>query len=105
MKTAIRQNRSTALATAALLFGLPRPAAGQTMDAGDHSQAAAQGESAPVVSAPVAPVSRKRLPIFGVMADVGLPDGIIGSLASNRSGPRWVKAPAVLALRAAGGVG
>jgi len=23
----------------------------------------------------------------------------------NRSGPRWVKAPAVLALRAAGGVG
>jgi len=45
MKTAIRQNRSTALATAALLFGLPRPAAGQTMDAGDHSQAAAQARA------------------------------------------------------------
>jgi len=27
------------------------------------------------------------------------------NIPRNRSGPRWVKAPAVLALRAAGGVG
>ena len=81
MKPAIRRNLSTALATVALLFGFPRFAAGQTMGAGDNSQAAAQSESAPVVTAPVAPASRKRLPILGVMADVGLPDGIIGSLA------------------------
>jgi hypothetical protein len=30
---------------------------------------------------------------------------IAANLPGNRSGPRWVKAPAVLALRAAGGVG
>jgi hypothetical protein len=115
MKPIIRRNLSTALATAALLVGLPRPAAGQTVDADNSAEASvpaeslpavsaqaasvpvvsapavstpvenvpvvsAPADSAPVVSAQVAPPSRNRLPIFGVMADVGLPDGIIASL-------------------------
>ena len=39
-----------------------------------------QGENVPVVTVPAAPPSRERLPIFGLMADVGVPDGLIGSL-------------------------
>jgi hypothetical protein len=37
-------------------------------------------EDLPVVVAPAPKPSSKRLPVFGVMADVGLPDGLIGSL-------------------------
>ena len=39
-----------------------------------------QGADVPTITVPAAPPSRERLPIFGVMADVGLPDGLIGSL-------------------------
>ncbi len=44
---------------------------------GQNSQ---RDESLPVVLAPAPRPASKRLPIFGVMADVGLPDGLIGSL-------------------------
>jgi hypothetical protein len=40
-----------------------------------------QGDNVPVVTVPAAPPSPNRLPIFGLMADVGVPDGLIGSLA------------------------
>lgn len=40
-----------------------------------------QGEAALQVTVPAAPPSPDRLPIFGIMADVGVPDGLIGSLA------------------------
>jgi hypothetical protein len=40
-----------------------------------------QGEDVPVITVPAAPRSPERLPIFGLMADVGVPDGLIGSLA------------------------
>jgi hypothetical protein len=47
-----------------------------------------QGEDMSV-AATAAPASPKRLPIFGLMADVGVPDGLIGSLAIR---PRkWVR--------------
>jgi len=39
-----------------------------------------QGPNAPIITVPAAPPSPVRLPIFGVMADVGIPDGLIGSL-------------------------
>jgi hypothetical protein len=39
-----------------------------------------KGPNAPMVSVPAAPPSHDRLPIFGLMADVGVPDGLIGSL-------------------------
>jgi hypothetical protein len=39
-----------------------------------------QGPNAPIVTVPAAPASRERLPIFGIMADVGVPDGLMGSL-------------------------
>jgi hypothetical protein len=39
-----------------------------------------QNEDLPVVIVPAPKPSSKRLPVFGVMADVGLPDGLIGSL-------------------------
>jgi hypothetical protein len=40
-----------------------------------------QGADVPTISVPAAPPSRERLPIFGLMADVGVPDGLIGALA------------------------
>jgi len=40
-----------------------------------------QGDNVPMVTVPAAPPSPNRLPIFGLMADVGVPDGLIGSLA------------------------
>jgi hypothetical protein len=39
-----------------------------------------QGDNVPTVTVPAAPPSSERLPIFGLMADVGVPDGLIGSL-------------------------
>ena len=39
-----------------------------------------QGENVPTVTVPAAPPSPNRLPIFGLAADVGVPDGLIGSL-------------------------
>ena len=36
--------------------------------------------NAPVVAAQAAPASSSRLPILGLMADVGVPDGLIGSV-------------------------
>jgi hypothetical protein len=39
-----------------------------------------QGEAALQVTVPAAPPSPERLPIFGLMADVGVPDGLMGSL-------------------------
>ena len=68
----MRQTISTTIATAALLFAIPRPAAAQATEA--------TYENLPVVAAPAPKPAPKRLPIFGVMADVGLPDGLIGSL-------------------------
>jgi len=48
-----------------------------------------QGQDLSVVATAAAPAPPKRLPIFGVMADVGVPDGLIGSLAIR---PRkWVR--------------
>jgi hypothetical protein len=38
------------------------------------------GEAALQVTVPGAPPSKDRMPIFGMMADVGVPDGLIGSL-------------------------
>ena len=43
------------------------------------AESSKQGEDMSV-AATAAPVLPKRLPIFGVMADVGVPDGLIGSL-------------------------
>jgi hypothetical protein len=46
-------------------------------------------ENLSVVIAPAAPSSPKRLPVFGAMVDVGVPDGLIGSLTIR---PRnWVR--------------
>ncbi len=41
-----------------------------------------RGEDAPVVSVPAAPVNKGEghLPIFGLGGDVGVPDGVVGSL-------------------------
>jgi hypothetical protein len=48
-----------------------------------------QGEDLSVIATAATPPPPKRLPIFGVMADVGVPDGLIGSLAIR---PRkWVR--------------
>jgi hypothetical protein len=44
------------------------------------AESSKQGEDMSVAATAV-PVSPKRLPIFGLMADVGVPDGFIGSLA------------------------
>ena len=57
---------------AALLLGVVQPA-----QAWENYE---QGENVPVVTVPAAPASHDRLPIFGLMADVGVPDGLIGSL-------------------------
>ena len=48
-----------------------------------------QGANVPVITVPAAPPSPERLPIFGVMADVGVPDGLIGSLAIRPW--KWVR--------------
>jgi len=42
-----------------------------------------KGENAPIVSVPAAPPSPQRLPYFGMMGDVGVPDGLIGSLVAR----------------------
>ena len=42
-----------------------------------------KGENAPIVSVPAAPPSPQRLPYFGIMADVGVPDGLIGSVVAR----------------------
>jgi hypothetical protein len=42
-----------------------------------------KGENAPIVSVPAAPPSPQRLPYFGLMGDVGVPDGLIGSLVAR----------------------
>jgi len=64
---------SAALATAALLAGISRPASAESAEA--------MQESLSLVSVTAVPAPSKRLPLFGVMADVGVPDGLIGSLA------------------------
>jgi hypothetical protein len=46
----------------------------------------------PVVTARVAPAARERLSMFGAMADVGLPDGIIASVAIRPW--KWVRVSA-----------
>jgi hypothetical protein len=71
MTAAMRPTIPTALATAALLLGIPQTAGAQA--------GAAIQENLPVVTVPAA--RPKRLPVFGVMADVGVPDGLIASLA------------------------
>jgi hypothetical protein len=81
MKPAMRRTILTALATAALLVGIPRPAAAETGEA-THG-------NLPVIVAPAQQPSPKRLPIFGVMADVGLPDGLIASLTVRPW--KWVR--------------
>jgi hypothetical protein len=43
-------------------------------------------------SVPGAPARPRRLPLFGVMVDVGVPDGLIGSLTIRPR--RWVRASA-----------
>jgi len=48
-----------------------------------------QQESLPVVTERLAPVPRKRLPLLGVVADVGAPDGLIASLAVRPL--KWVR--------------
>lgn len=40
-----------------------------------------ESDSAPVVPVRAAPVASNRLPMLGLMADLGVPDGLIGSLA------------------------
>ena len=60
---------------AALLFGSTRAAWAWE----DYEK----GENAPVVTVPAAPPSPKRLPYFGMMADVGVPDGLIGSVVAR----------------------
>jgi hypothetical protein len=42
-----------------------------------------KGENAPIVTVPAAPPSPQRLPYFGLMGDVGVPDGLIGSLVAR----------------------
>jgi hypothetical protein len=63
------------VAVAALLFGGTRAAWAWE----DYEK----GENAPVVTVPAAPPSPKRLPYFGMMADVGVPDGLIGSVVAR----------------------
>jgi hypothetical protein len=74
---------------------MPRPADQIPSDAGAGTSAkpvssdagggqkSKQDENLPVVFATAPRPSSKRLPIFGVMADVGLPDGLIGSLTAR----------------------
>jgi hypothetical protein len=124
MTAAMQQTISIALATAALLVGIPRPAAAQAaadiqqnLPAVPEAPAAADIQQSPPIvpeapaateiqqnrpvvqeapaaaavqqSVPEAPARRKRLPLFGVMVDVGVPDGLIGSLTIR---PRkWVR--------------
>jgi hypothetical protein len=83
----------TALATTALLLGIERSACAQTgTEVRDRSQFSARAENVPVVTVPTAPAAPKRLPVFGVMADVGVPDGLIGSLTIRPW--RWLRVSA-----------
>jgi len=72
---------SAALATTALLVGISRLASAQTAES--------MREDSLVIAAPAAPVSPKRLPTFGAMVDVGVPDGLIASLAIRPW--RWLR--------------
>jgi hypothetical protein len=66
MKTTMHRTVSAMLATTALLVGISRPADAQTAET--------IRENLPVVTVPVVPAPPKRLPVFGAMVDVGLPD-------------------------------
>ena len=72
---------SAILATTALLVGISRPADAQTAET--------IRENLPVVTVPLVPAPPKRLPIFGAMVDLGLPDGLIASLTIRPW--RWVR--------------
>ena len=52
----------------------------------------AQPAAAVQQSVPEAPARPKRLPLFGVMVDVGVPDGLIGSLTIRPQ--KWVRVSA-----------
>jgi hypothetical protein len=67
----MRLHLPLAIATA-LLLGAASPALAWE----DYEQ----GPDVPIITVPAAPPSPVRLPIFGLMADVGVPDGLIGSL-------------------------
>ena len=81
MNTPKQRIVTAALATAALHVGISRPANAQTAEA--------LGENLQLVTTPAAPASPQHLPMVGVMVDVGVPDGLIGSLTIRPW--RWVR--------------
>jgi hypothetical protein len=62
------------------------PARGADVGSGAGPSTQSEGMS---VAAMIAPPLPKRLPIFGLMADVGVPDGLIGSLVIRPK--KWVR--------------